>query len=153
MPRPAPLRLTASTPEGLALVSAAAQDGLVKASDIAFDAKRRRFSFEMNRFQWENAGERGPYFRARAILAFDTVLSVKTRGMPPRGDDEILALLSAVFEPGDEAPAGGLRLSFAGGAEIMLDVECVDATLIDGDKIWPTRRKPDHDKRQQDGAL
>jgi hypothetical protein len=52
------LKLLAEDADGLAVIAAAAQDGLVKAQDIRFDARSRTFGMEINRFQWERAGKR-----------------------------------------------------------------------------------------------
>jgi len=59
----------------------------------------------------------------------------------------VLSLLAIRFTPaGPEDPSGTIDLVFAGGAEIRLDVECVDAGLTDVSGEWAALGRPDHDK-------
>jgi hypothetical protein len=139
------LKLLAEDAEGLAIIAAAVQDGLVKPQDIRFDKKGRTFGLEINRFQWETAGKRPPYFRARAVLAFSGVLAARQQKVT-RGIDDVFGLLDVGFKPAAEPPGGTITLTFANGAQVQLDVECIDVTLMDMGKAWPTRRKPDHRK-------
>ena len=141
------LRLRAEDSEGLGILATAVQDALAKPQDLKFDKKNRAFGLEINRFQWEAAGKRPPYFRSRAVLAFTGVLAVRSQKMP-RGVDDLLVLLVLQFTPADEPTGGAVRLVFANGPQVELDVECLDATLMDTGVAWPTRRKPDHEKRQ-----
>ena len=140
------LKLLAEEAEGLAIVAAAVQDALVKPQDIKLDRRSRAFGLEINRFQWETAGVRPPFFRSRAVLAFSSVLGAKQQKMP-KGVDDVLGLLDIRFTPGAEAPAGAITLVFTSGAHIQLDVECIDVTLMDTGTTWPTKRRPDHEKR------
>ncbi len=139
------LRLLAEDSEGLGIIAAAVQDALVKPQDIKLDRRARTFGLELNRFQWEKAGRRPPYFRSRAILAFSGVLSVRQNRMP-RGIDAVLDLLDIGFAPAAEPPGGAVNLVFANGSQVKIDVECIDVTLMDVGPSWPTRRKPDHGK-------
>ncbi|MEY2757573.1 MAG: hypothetical protein RIR33_1351 [Pseudomonadota bacterium] len=141
------LKLLAEDAEGLAIIAAAAQDGLVKPQDIRFDARSRTFGLEINRFQWERAGKRMPYFRSRAVLAFAGVQGVRTRGVT-KDVDAVYSLMDISFEPGAEPPGGVVKLFFSGDAQVELTAECVDVTLADIGPAWPTRRRPDHDKRR-----
>ena len=56
----------------------------------------------------------------------------------------MIELLTIEFEPG-EAPGGVVVLSFAGGGDLRLEVECVDVALADVSEPWPVRRKPAHE--------
>jgi len=141
------LRLLAEDAEGLAIIAAATQDGLVKPGDIRFGAKSRTFGLELNRFQWERAGKRMPFFRSRAVLAFAGVTSVRSRNVS-KDIDAVHALMDVRFEAAAEPPGGTLTLDFAGDTQIQLSVECIDVTLADIGPAWPTRRKPDHEKRR-----
>lgn len=140
------LKLLAEDAEGLAIVAAATQDGLVKSQDIKLDTRSRTFGLEINRFQWERAGKRMPYFRSRAVLAFAGVDGVRTRGMT-KDIDAVHSLLDMTFTPAGEAPAGQVKLTFSGDMQVELNVECLDVTLADIGPPWPTRRRPDHEKR------
>jgi hypothetical protein len=140
------LKLLAEDAEGLAIIAAAAQDGLVKAQDIKFDARSRTFGLEINRFQWERAGKRMPFFRSRAVLAFAGVENVRTRGIT-KDIDAVYSLMDIRFESAAESPAGVVTLLFSGEAQIAVTAECLDVTLADIGPAWPTRRRPDHEKR------
>lgn len=140
------LKLLAEDSEGLGIVAAAVQDALVKPQDIKLDKRSRTFGLEINRFQWETAGRKGPFFRSRAVLAFSGVLGARQQKMP-KGVDDVLGLLDIKFTAGAEAPAGTVTLVFTRDAQVQLDVECIDVTLMDNGTAWPTRRRPDHEKR------
>jgi len=139
------LKLLAEDADGLAIIAAAAQDGLVKARDIRFDARSRTFGLELNRFQWERAGKRMPFFRARSVLAFAGVENVRSRGVT-RDVDAVYSLMDIRFAPEPEPPAGVVTLLFSGEAQFDLKAECLDVTLADIGPAWPTRRRPDHEK-------
>ena len=141
------LKLLADDAEGLAVIAAATQDGLVKAQDIRFDARSRTFGLEINRFQWERAGKRMPFFRSRAVLAFAGVESVRTRGVT-KDIDAVYALMDIRFEPALEPPGGVVKLLFSGEVQIEVAAECLDVTLADIGPAWPTRRRPDHEKKR-----
>ena len=140
------LKLLAEDAEGLAIIAAAAQDGLVKPQDIKFDAKSRTFGLEINRFQWERAGKRMPFFRSRAVLAFVGVESVRSRSVS-KDIDAVHSLMDVRFEPAAEPPGGVVTLFFSGQTQVQLNVECIDVTLADIGPAWPTRRRPDHEKK------
>jgi hypothetical protein len=140
------LKLLAEDSEGLGIIAAAVQDALVKPQDMKLDKRSRVFGLELNRFQWESAGKSSPYFRSRAVLAFSGVLGVKSQKLT-RGVDDVLDVLDIIFTPAAEPPGGTVLLVFANGAQVQLDVECLDVTLMDTGTAWPTRRKPDHEKR------
>ena len=141
------LKLLAEDAEGLAIVAAATQDGLAKPLDIRFDAKSRTFGLEINRFQWERAGKRMPYFRSRAVLAFAGVASVRSRNVS-KSIDAVHSLMDVTFAPAAEPPGGVVTITFADDTQIQLNVECLDVTLADIGPAWPTRRKPEHEKRR-----
>lgn len=141
------LKLLAEDAEGLAIIAAAAQDGLVKAQDIRFDARSRTFGLEINRFQWERAGKRMPFFRSRAVLAFAGVQNVRTRSLS-KDIDAVYALMDIRFEPAAEPPGGVVKLTFAGETQIEVLAECLDVTLADIGPAWPTRRRPDHENKR-----
>jgi hypothetical protein len=141
------LRLLAEDAEGLAIVAAAVQDALVKPQDIKLNAKSRTFGLEVNRFQWERAGKRMPFFRSRAVLAFAGVENVRSRNVS-RGVDGVHALMDIQFAAAAEPPGGVVTLTFADDTQIELNVECLDVTLADIGPAWPTRRKPEHEKRR-----
>lgn len=144
------LRLIAEDASDLEVISSAVQDAVLKAENIKFDRRRRRLTLEVNRFQWEESKtKRGPQGRVRAILAFDSVLSVKTRAVSKADPDMVYAVLSLRFDPAEEPPGGKLSILFAGDGELALEVEALDVTLLDSAYEWTTRHRPDHDKKRQ----
>ena len=82
-PKPAaptqPLRLLALDAEDLALVSAHLQDAVVRVGDLAYLAKKKRFTAVASRFDW-TAQSRGRLERCLAALHFETVRAVRYDG-------------------------------------------------------------------------
>ena len=148
MAEPVALRLIAETVEDLEVISAAIQDSVVKAGNLRYEARRNRFSLELNRYRWEVQGD-SQKERVRALLAFDGVLSVKTRAITKVDPELVLSLLQVTFTPDAEPPGGKITLLFAGDGELELTVEVLDATLLDSDYVWPTRRQPSHERRRR----
>ena len=140
------LKLMAEDAADLDIIAAAAQDALLRIGDVSYDKKARRFAALINRFRWEQAGEKGPFERVRSALSFESVLSVKSRKVRMDSPDAVASLLSVTFTPDVEPPGGHVRLVFAGGGEIALEVECLDALLLDMGSAWRTPRRPDHEK-------
>ncbi|MCW5695991.1 MAG: DUF2948 family protein [Bauldia sp.] len=145
MSRPDDLKLIALDAEDLTVISAHVQDAVLKVGDLAFEPARHRFSLAMNRFAWEAASRRTRGFeRRRAMLHFDRVLKVASSRIDRRAPDVVLELLAISFAPDDE-PAGVIVLHFAGGPEIRLTVECIEAQLADLGAAWQTKARPAHD--------
>jgi Protein of unknown function (DUF2948) len=139
------LKLMAEDEADLDIIGAAVQDALVRVGEISVDKKARRFTAMLNRFRWESAGERGPYERVRAALSFDGVMGVKSKRVRQDIDDALASVLSVTFEADAEPPSGTVRIVLAGGGEIAVAVECLDAVLVDLGPVWPTPRRPDHE--------
>ena len=145
-----PLRLIAEDAADLEVISAAVQDAILKAENLKFDKRRRRFTLEVNRFGWEDMKtKRGPKTRVRALLAFDGVLGVKTRAVTKTDPDMVMYILSITFTADETPPGGKLSILFSGDGELMLDIEALDVTLLDSDYEWSTRNTPDHDKKRR----
>lgn len=132
-----PLRLLAEDGEDLAIISAALQDAILRPADIVWEKGARRLTIELSRFCWECGGT-----RVRAAMQFGDVLAVKSRGLP-RLPDAPLELLAIHFIEG-EAPGGKAILMFAGGGDLRVDVECLDAVVTDLSERWPARIAPTH---------
>jgi len=137
---PAPLQLLAEDQEDLAVISAALQDAVAKVGDIVFEAKARRLTIAFNRFRWEGTARQ----RVRSALQLGGVLGVQGRRIRRDRSDAVVELLAIGFEA-SEPPGGVLTLSFAGGGDLRVRVECVDAVLADISQPWPTPREPAHD--------
>lgn len=136
-----PLRLRAEDADDLAVMSAALQDAVGKIGDIRFEAQPRRLTLTLNRYRWEAGGRS----RVRAALQLGSVEGVEARRLRRDAPDAVVELLALTFEPDAEPPSGALILSFAGGGDLKVRVECVDAVLADVSDPWPTPRTPRHE--------
>ncbi len=132
-----PLRLLAEDADDLQIMSAALQDAITRPVDIVWERAARRLTIALSRFCWECGGT-----RVMAAMQFGDVLAVKSRRLP-RGPESPLELLALDFLP-DEAPGGRVMLMFAGGGDLRIDVECLDAVLADLSDRWPARAAPAH---------
>lgn len=144
--REGPLNLGALDGEDLGVISALVQDAVFPASEMAWQARDRRFALLLNRFRWEDRGrDRHAPERVRSLLVFDNVQRVASQGVP-RGEAEIvLSLLAIEWQPGD-APGGVVELQLAGDGAIRLEVEALEVGLRDVTRPYraPSGRVPDH---------
>lgn len=134
-----PLKLLAEDADDLAIMAAALQDAVAKIGDVVFEPRAKRLTVAFNRYRWE--GEGGE--RVRSALQIGSVLGVKARRLRRGAKDAVVELLTIGFDPG-EAPGGVLALNFAGGGDLRVTIECVDAILMDISAPWPTKRSPGH---------
>lgn len=132
-----PLRLLAEDADDLQIISAALQDAILRPVDIVWEKSARRVTIALSRFCWECGGT-----RVMAAMQFGDVEAVKSRRLP-RGPETALELLAIDFEP-VEAPGGRIILMFAGGGDLRIDVECLDAVVTDLSERWPARVAPTH---------
>ena len=141
-----PLRLMVEDADDLNVLSSVLQDAIAKIGDFAYLPHRRRFAFVANRFIWENADgkKRGPYLRVRAGCHFDDVVSAQQLNLRPDAKDGVVELLAIRFDAGADG-AGAVRLDFAGGGAIRLEVESLNAQLADISAPWMTEARPDHE--------
>lgn len=137
-----PLRLLAHDAEDLGVLSAALQDAVAKIGDIRWDAQGRTLTIACNRFRWESNGKQGE--RVRSALQFGDVSGVQGRNLRRDAKGAVVELLSIGFEPGEEAPAGVVTLTFAGGGDMRVSVDCLDVALADVSDPWTTPRTPGH---------
>lgn len=139
-----PLRLLAQDAEDLGVLSAALQDAVAKIGDIRWDAQARTLTLACNRFRWEASGKRRQGERVRSALQFGDVTGVQARNLRRDAKGAVVELLSIGFAPGEEAPAGVVTLTFAGGGDMRLLVDCLDVALADVSDPWSTPRTPGH---------
>jgi hypothetical protein len=137
----APLRLLAQDAEDLSVISAALQDAVAKIGDIRFEARARRLTLALNRYRWE--GDSRSHERVRTGLQLAGVLGVRSRNLRREAKSAVVELLALTFEPG-AAPGGAVVLTFAGGGDLRVEVECIEAVLADVSTPWPTPRTPSH---------
>jgi hypothetical protein len=142
-----PLRLLAQDADDLGVLSAALQDAIAKIGDIRWDAQGRTLTIACNRFRWEGPsgakdGKSGE--RVRSALQFGDVTGVQGRNLRRDAKGAVVELLSIGFEPAEEAPAGIVTLTFAGGGDMRVSVDCLDVALADVSDPWATPRTPGH---------
>ena len=126
--RPVDLKLYALDREGLSVISAHAQDACVRRQDMTYLPQQKRFVLGALRYDWIGAKHMLDQ-RVGAVLRFDRVLKVSHIGL----DDEVAKvrnLLGVTFEK-TEPPSGLVFLTFADGAIVRLEVECLEAELLD----------------------
>lgn len=140
-----PLKLLALDEEDLQIVSAHVQDAVMKVGDLDFIAASRQFVAPMYRFAWEkNATENRPQpERRNSVLHFDRVLSARLSGISRDRRDDVLSLLAITYTATD-APAGTVDLVYSGGGTIRLEVECIEARLVDLGGAWEASSRPAH---------
>jgi len=103
----------------------------------------------VNRFRWEDSADaeqaRRPFERVRSAVTVESVLKVRARGVDAADRDLVFNLLAVAFEPA-EGCAGTLTWTLAGGAELAVEVECLDLTLADLTRPWEARtgKVPEH---------
>jgi len=138
------LKLLAMDEKDMKVISAATQDAVMRVSDIGFARSDKRFACLMNRYAWEdnNPGARGK--RRRAALHFNHVEDVTSSGINLDARDGILNLLAIEFTASD-APAGEVKLIYAGGGTVVLSVECLEARLSDLGASWAAKAAPEHE--------
>jgi hypothetical protein len=147
------LKLVALDRDDIEIVSAHVQDALVKVADILWQPREHRFVVVLNRFDWMNAadarGAKNPddaapdYRRCRTALRFERVNACKCRDLDPLDRNAVLNLLAVEFAERDP-PAGTVTLTFSGGAAIRLEVECLEAELVDLGEVFSAVLCPDH---------
>jgi len=145
------LKLVALDRDDIEVISAHVQDALVKVADILWQPREHRFVMALNRFDWMTAvdvnavkdGAAPDYRRCRTALRFERVVSCKCRDLDRTDKDATLNLLAVEFAERD-APAGTITLTFSGGGAIRLEVEFLEAELVDLGEVFAAVVCPDH---------
>ncbi len=151
MAKARPLKLLAEDGADLQILSAALQDAIGRVGDFRYDESAKHFTAEFNRYQWEAAAVSGRRQRIRSALRIHNVLDVKSHNVKRDEKEAVVSLLAIEFRPDDEPPGGVVSLVLAGGGELRLTVDSVDAMLADVSAPWPTRRAPHHDEPEPGG--
>jgi hypothetical protein len=138
-----PLKFIALDQQDLEVVSAHLQDAVVSPAEILWRPKEHRLVIGLGRFDWDAAqGTKPEYRRRRSALRFERVRSCQARGIDP-GKDKVLSLLAVEFAATD-APSGVVSLIFSGQATFRLEVECLEAELVDLGPSWTEAACPAH---------
>lgn len=135
------LKLVAMDAEDLQVLSAHLQDALVLVGEMAYLPRQKRFAAITSRFDWAaaldgTADQASPAAeRKRSAIRFERVLAAQLHGIDVKDARKHLQLMALAFEPGEE-PGGHVKLVFAGGPQIRLRVECIEAELSDLGEQW-----------------
>jgi Protein of unknown function (DUF2948) len=140
------LKLLAETGESLIVLSAALQDAIVRVGDILFDQDGRSVVLIASRY----CHETDVPTRVKSGLGLHNVLSVRMKGIDRSDPDAFLVLLSVNFTPSDTPPGGVISLIFAGGGEISINADCLEARLVDIQNERPTKSIPIHPPLKSD---
>jgi hypothetical protein len=126
------LRLIAFDSEDLAVISAHLQDATLKAEDMAFLPRQKRFAAVATRLHWTHAlGDKSGQ-QCQAALRLERVLGARFMGLDLQARTTVLSLLAMQYAPvAPNDPEGYVTLFFAGGGAIRLHVECIEAELKD----------------------
>jgi hypothetical protein len=129
-----PLRLLGQTPEDVPVISAFLQDAVFPASEMVWQASKRRFAVLLNRFRWEDtskAEKRGRSFeRVQSMLVVEDILKVSSMGIDRADKEQVLSSLALEWEAGEDG-AGILTLVLAGDGAISFAVETIELSLRD----------------------
>ena len=141
---PDQLKFAVLDEEDLEVVSTHLQDAVVTVADVLWRPGESRVVVALNRFDWESAqADRPSYRRRRSALRFERVMSFKCRNLDPAGKEAVLNLLAVEFAETD-APSGIVSLIFSGGGVMRLEVECLEAELVDLGPVWSAAKCPVH---------
>ena len=138
------LKLLALDNEDLTVISAHMQDAVFRVSDVQYSPRNKSFAIAANRFDWEEAASKKSFERSRSCLCFKQVKGVRSIGVDRKATDKVLNLLAVLFDQAGEGPDGHIELVLAGGASILLDVDCIEVQLADTGGTWETAMKPRH---------
>lgn len=154
-----PLKLLATEPDDLTVISAMLQDALISVGEMTWQPDESQFVLVASRFRWEGAPAKDRkgeiHERIHAGLCIGDVRKVRRRGFDPKHPTRILELLAIRHQPADEGNADAghrLTLTFSGGAEIEIEVAKLAVRLDDINQPWPTRAQPHHDDADADQA-
>lgn len=144
------LKLIALDPADLDLVSPHLQDAVAKVGDIVYAPRDQRLVLQVHRFNWaDEAADPEIAERRLSVLRIDRVAHVQSCGFDRADARTVLSLLTLQFAPDPDparAPSGQLTILCAGGASLLLSVECVELALQDVGPAWAARGVPDHEK-------
>lgn len=139
----AEVKLAATDPEDIAVLSALLQDSVIPISEMIYLAAESRFALVANRFRWEEAPaervEGQIYERVRCGVTFDRVTAVRRQNFDQAQRGQMFDLLAV------DATSEYVDLVFAGGATIRLEVERILCHAEDFGDPWPTQWRPEHD--------
>lgn len=126
------LNLGALNKEDLVIFSTLCQDSIIKVSNIKWAKKSKSFKILITRLCWELHfnSKKKDLIRVNSIISFNSVLSVKSKGIAQSRPNVITTLLTLKYKS-NSYENQSIDLIFSGDGQITLDVECIDAFLKD----------------------
>ena len=140
------LRLLATSDEDLRIIAAHLQDAILTVKDAANLKKNRIFLIQLNRFMWEDV-EKGVFRknkRIRTMLKFDNVISVLSKNINTKKDNNFLDFLTVESNLLPDK-SYEIKLIFSGNSVIKIKAEVIDVTLDDQGASWESKTQPKHD--------
>ena len=139
------LKLNATSDEDLRVISAHLQDSIVQVKNIVHLKKNRILLIQFNRFMWEDV-ERGVFRknkRVLSILKLDNVAGVYSKNLNQKNQERFLDFLAIETKLLSDK-SYEIKLNFAGGILIKINVEVIECFLEDLGEPWETKNKPKH---------
>jgi len=139
------LKLNATSDEDLRVISAHLQDSIVQVKNIVHLKKNRILLIQFNRFMWEDV-ERGVFRKNKRILSIlklDNVVGVYSKNLNQKNQERFLDFLAIETKLLSDK-SYEIKLNFAGGILIRINVEVVECFLEDLGESWETKNKPKH---------
>ena len=140
------LKLLATSEKDLRVIAAHLQDSIILPKDVANLKKNKIFLIQLNRFMWEDV-EKGVFRknkRIRTMLKFDNVISVLSKNINIKDDNQFLDFLTIESSLLPDK-SYEIKLIFSGDAIIKICAEVIDITLDDQGSPWESKTKPKHD--------
>ena len=140
------LRLQATSPDDLKVLSALLQDSIVPIADILYTPSQKKVIMVLQRFRWEltkNAEKIGKpigYQRCLCGLVIDKVEYMQTRQIDMNDRSQFLNFLT--FCKSDQH----LDLQCSDSKTIRLSVNGLKVTAKDIGESWPTTQCPKHEE-------
>ena len=138
------LRLQATSPDNLKVLSTLLQDSIVPIADILYTPSQKKVIMVLQRFRWElikNAetiGKSIVYQRCLCGLVIDKVEYMQTQQIDMNDRSQFLNFLT--FYDSDQR----LDLQFSDSKVIRLRINSLKLTATDIGKSWPTTQRPKH---------
>lgn len=130
----APLHLIADSDREAQVVSALIQDAILSSADVRRDTRLGHIALLLSRYRWEDTDGRPS--RVRSLLVVREVKAAARMNWPAEAQPlELLAL---------RLKDRMLRIDFAGGAALRIEVAGLRLALEDIGDPWPVHRAPRH---------
>jgi hypothetical protein len=137
------LKLLAETSDDLKILSAVLQDAILRVGDIHFNRDAATLTITASRFMNEHKnGAAGQ--RIKTGLRFNNVLYLRAKAIDRSNPDAFIVLLSIEYSVDKKKPSGEVTLVFAGGGELKLKTELLEARLVDFSEPRTTDSQPLH---------